>query len=113
VEKSLILIDQHNGLLTSNDLAQQCYTTKRTLERAFKKTVGLGIKQYQSIVKFEALFMHLHQNPSKADWAEMASQFGFSDQPHLIRQMKQVLGVTPSGYLNARDLVIDAYGDFE
>ncbi|WP_434339780.1 helix-turn-helix domain-containing protein [Motilimonas cestriensis] len=113
VEKALALIEQHNGLFTSDNLAQQCFTTKRTLERAFKKTVGIGIKQYQSIVKFEALFMHLHQQPNKANWAEMASQFGFSDQPHLIRQMKQIIGVTPSGYLNARDLVIDAYGDFE
>ncbi len=53
------------------------------------------------------------KHPNKSDWAEIASRFGFSDQPHLIRQMKQVIGVTPSGYLNARDLVIDAYGDFE
>ncbi|WP_394208870.1 helix-turn-helix domain-containing protein [Enterovibrio calviensis] len=113
VKKAIAFIEQHNGLLTSDHLAQECFTTKRTLERAFKKTVGIGIKQYQSIVKFEALFMHLHQKPNKADWAEIANQFGFSDQPHLIRQMKQVIGVTPSGYLNARDLVIDAYGDFE
>lgn len=113
VDNALTIIEQHNGLLTSDYLSQKCFTTKRTLERAFKKTVGIGIKQYQSIVKFEALFMHLHQNPNKADWAEVASQFGFSDQPHMIRKMKQVIGVTPSGYLNARDLVIDAYGDFE
>ncbi|PMK00717.1 AraC family transcriptional regulator [Vibrio sp. 10N.261.55.A7] len=113
VENAAVLIEQHNGLLTSDSLAQRCFTTKRTLERAFKKTVGMGIKQYQSIVKFEALFMYIHENPNKTDWAEMANQFGFSDQPHLIRQMKQVIGVTPAGYLNARDLVIDAYGDFE
>ncbi|MGF1695247.1 AraC family transcriptional regulator [Vibrio lamellibrachiae] len=113
VEKALTLIEDNNGLLTSEFLSERCFTTKRTLERAFKKVVGLSIKQYQIIIKFEALFMHVYQNPKQADWAELANQFGFSDQPHLIRQMKQVLGVTPSGYLNARDLVIDIYGDFE
>ncbi|MGP1782604.1 AraC family transcriptional regulator, partial [Shewanella frigidimarina] len=56
---------------------------------------------------------HLYQHPLNPDWAALADQYGFSDQPHLIRQMKKILGVTPAGYISARDLVIDIYGDFE
>ncbi|MGS0693819.1 helix-turn-helix domain-containing protein [Shewanella sp. 0m-4] len=113
VEKSLLFIEQSNGMLSSEHLAKQCFCTKRTLERAFSKVVGLSIKQYQTIVKFEALFTHLYQHPLNPDWAALADQYGFSDQPHLIRQMKKILGVTPAGYISARDLVIDIYGDFE
>ncbi|GAM67941.1 hypothetical protein JCM19236_2096 [Vibrio sp. JCM 19236] len=42
-----------------------------------------------------------------------SQQYGFSDQSHLIRTLKQLVNKTPSGYLKKRDLTIDIYGDFE
>ncbi|USD43181.1 helix-turn-helix domain-containing protein [Vibrio sp. SCSIO 43135] len=112
-DKAVTAIELSQGMQTSEQLALKCHTTKRTLERAFSKVIGMSIKQYQTIVKCEALFMHLYQHPNETDWATLAQQFGFSDQPHLIRQVKKLLGVTPGKYLSIRDLVIDVYGDFE
>jgi len=44
------------------------------------------------------------------DWVELAYQFGFSDQPHLIRYLKSTIGATPNVYAKQRDLTIDIYG---
>jgi len=40
----------------------------------------------------------------------MANQFGFSDQPHLIRTLKKQIGITPKAYSKERGLTINAYG---
>ncbi|MGF1755689.1 helix-turn-helix domain-containing protein, partial [Vibrio makurazakiensis] len=44
------------------------------------------------------------------DWASVALQFGFSDQPHLVRYLKSQLGLTPNTYAKERGLTIDVYG---
>ena len=62
----------------------------------------------------DSLVTYLYQQgKQKQDWAEIAVQFGFSDQPHLIRYLKQQIGLSPNNYLNQRNLTIDVYGDFE
>lgn len=61
--------------------------------------------------KLEAILEYLYQRETiDIDWAEVAIQFGFSDQPHLIRQLKKQIGVTPQNYAKNRGLTIDVYG---
>ena len=62
--------------------------------------------------KLEAMLEYLHQrNSSEIDWAEVAFQFGFSAQPHLIRHLKKQIGLTPKAYVKERGgLTIDVYG---
>ncbi len=87
----------------------QC--SQRTLERAFNKTTGITLKQCQSMNRLEAMLEYLYsRSKEEIDWAEVAYQFGFSDQPHLIRYMKTQLGITPNKYATDRGLTIDAYG---
>jgi len=40
----------------------------------------------------------------------LALAVGFSDQPHLIRQLKKQIGLTPNTYAKQRGLTIDVYG---
>ena len=85
----------------------------RTLERSFVKVIGLTLQQYQTMQRLEALIVYLYQHKDKKiNWVEVAADFDFSDQPHLIRYLKQQIGLSPNSYLNQRDLTIDAYGDF-
>jgi len=65
-------------------------------------------------VNFEELLDYLHlQTNTSINWVEIAAQFGFSDQPHLIRQLKNTIGHTPGNYIKQRDLTIDVYGNFD
>ncbi|MBY5943919.1 helix-turn-helix domain-containing protein [Photobacterium rosenbergii] len=96
-----------------NQLANLCACSRRTLERSFRQVTGLSIKKYQLMIKLELMILALYKQEGDIDWTAFSQQFGFSDQSHLIRQLKQQLKRTPSSYLQNRDLTIDVYGDFE
>lgn len=110
-QKAITAMEQHT--LDINALAEQCACSRRTLERSFRQVTGLSIKKYQLMMKLEQMILALYRQPGDIDWAAFSQQFGFSDQSHLIRQLKQQLKRTPSHYLEKRDLTIDIYGDFE
>ena len=65
------------------------------------------------MLKLERMVITLYEEKNPVDWAEFSQRFGFSDQSHLIKQLKQQIKRTPSRYLHQRDLTIDIYGDFE
>lgn len=94
-------------------VAEQCACSRRTLERSFKQVVGLSVKKYQQMARLEQMILALYKQETAIDWTDFSQQFGFSDQSHLIRTLKQQLRKTPSKYLKKRDLTIDIYGDFE
>ena len=96
-----------------DQIARHCACSRRTLERSFKQVVGLSVKQYQKMARLEQMMLALYQQQKAIDWANFSQHFGFSDQSHLIRTLKQQLQRTPSKYLKNRDLTLDIYGDFE
>ncbi len=97
-----------------NELGEELSCSQRTVERSFLKVTGLTLKQCQSMNKLEAILGYLYQRPkSDIDWVDIAYQFGFSDQPHLIRYLKQQLDLTPKSYAQQRGFTIDIYGGVE
>lgn len=98
--------------LGSQQIAMELNCSKRTLERAFSRITGVTIKQYQTMQQLETLFVFL-SDQQVIDWASIAEHFNFSDQAHMIRQLKNTLGKTPTEYAEVKDLVIDVYGKFE
>ncbi|NOI65176.1 helix-turn-helix domain-containing protein [Vibrio sp. 99-8-1] len=106
-KKALQLLDTS----TISELGAQLFCSQRTLERSFQRVTGLTLKQCQSMNKLEALLEYLTQRGSEdIDWVAVAYEFGFSDQPHLIRHLKKQLGLTPKTYEKERGLTIDVYG---
>ncbi|MGF1689389.1 helix-turn-helix domain-containing protein [Photobacterium japonica] len=107
VEKVLPLLDT----TAIADLGERVFCSQRTLERSFRRVTGFSLKQCQSMRKLEAILEYLYQRDADTiDWPAVALQFGFSDQPHLIRYVKSQLGLTPSTYASERGLTIDVYG---
>ncbi|MCY9805394.1 helix-turn-helix transcriptional regulator [Vibrio scophthalmi] len=101
------------ALMEIENLASAAACSRRTLERSFKQVLGLSVKQYLQMMRLEQMILALYQQEQAVDWSQFSLQFGFSDQSHLIRTLKQQLKQTPSKYLKQRDLTIDIYGDFE
>ena len=94
-----------------NAIGNILHCSQRTVERSFLKVTGLTLKQYQSITKLESILECLYQRkPSDIDWVDIAYQFGFSDQLHLIRYLKQYIDLTPKNYVSQRGFTIDVYG---
>lgn len=91
LEKALKCIEQDEipgHLTTSIELSQ------RQIERIFKIWLGITPKYYQRIlrVKKTICFLQLHR---KANLADVAQQFGFSDQAHMTREFRTIACVTP------------------
>lgn len=97
-----------------SEVGEALNCSQRTIERSFVRVTGFTLKQYYSMDRLEALLEYVHKlDASEIDWADTAFQFGFSDQPHLVRYLKSILGSTPGKYAQERDLAIDSYGNFE
>lgn len=97
-----------------SEIGKNVGLSQRTIERSFLRVTGLTLKQYYSIEQLEALLDRVYKLDQKdISWADIAVEFGFSDQPHLIRYLKAQIGHTPQQYTHKRDLAIDSYGNFE
>lgn len=114
VRRALTLTGQKIISTPISDIGEALNCSQRTIERAFRRVTGFSLKQYEVMIILESLLAHLYKNQQqKIQWADIAAQFGFSDQPHLIRHLKSTIGSTPGSYLKLRDITIDVYGDFE
>jgi len=96
VEQQLSLIKQNAEITKVEQLAKHANTSVRTLQRNFIKYFGLTpkwlIRKYrlhQALTKLES---------EEVDIAEVVESLGYTDQPHLIRDFKEILGVTPNYY---------------
>lgn len=94
-----------------NEIGASLNCSQRTVERSFLRVTGLTLKQCQSMNKLEAILEFLYQREQKTiNWVDIAYQFGFSDQPHLIRYLKNQIDLTPKDYTQQRGFTIDVYG---
>ena len=65
------------------------------LTRVFKKAMGVSPHQYLVQVRVNSARALLTSGAGRQSLAEVAAAVGFSDQSHLTRQFKRVLGLTP------------------
>ncbi|WP_431214689.1 helix-turn-helix domain-containing protein [Puia sp. P3] len=96
VAASLQLIQKNNGMIAVGQLAEGLGCHKRRLERQFMNAVGLSPKRFCNIVRAHAFLKHLPEGESLTGYAY---ESGYYDQAHLIREFKQMTGLTPSQYL--------------
>jgi AraC-like DNA-binding protein len=87
-------IEQHGGLLPIEDLARDMGFSRKHLSSLFKEYVGFSPKLYANLVRFDRTIRGL-QNQPEALWADLAFEFGYSDQAHLCREMKRFSELSP------------------
>src|SRR6266568_2958393 len=73
----------------------------RTLRRRFTAQVGLTPKRFARVQRLQRLVRDL-DGQAQADWAALAARHGYADQPHLADEFRELVGVTPNGYLRSR-----------
>jgi len=83
------------GQVTVAALAQYAGVSSRQLERRFLSEVGIGPKLLCRILRFQQVFRAVERNDS--GWAAVASDCGYYDQAHLIRDFQQFARQTPAG----------------
>ena len=73
----------------------------RTLRRRFTAQVGLTPKRFARVRQLQRVVRDL-DGLVQVDWATVAAQHGYADQPHLGEEFRQLAGVTPTEYLRSR-----------
>ena len=90
----------HEGLPPETPLVpflqRHLHMSERTLRRRFDDTFGYGPKTLDRILRFHR-FRRLQRQQSDASTALLATEAGYADQAHLIRESRRLTGVTPSG----------------
>lgn len=78
-------------------LARELGTTPRTLERRVLEETGLSPRMLRKVFRFRRAFRLLSGIPA-GRWGTVATQAGYFDQAHLIRDFKQFAGASPSAF---------------
>jgi AraC-like DNA-binding protein len=79
-------------------LSRRLGISSRQLQRRFAGAVGYGPKMFQSVLRFQRL-LHFAANRAPQSLADLAAHAGYSDQPHMTREVQRFAGCTPTALL--------------
>lgn len=85
------------GLVRVDQVARSVALSERTLQRRFRREVGIGPKWVLSRFRLQEAALALERDPA-VDLGALAPQLGFYDQAHLTNTFVAMLGETPSVY---------------
>ncbi|OSY89530.1 hypothetical protein WH52_02540 [Tenacibaculum holothuriorum] len=85
-----------SGMLTVEDILSKYPHSMSTLNRYFKKYVGMTVGLYIRLVKFNTLIAGLYSN--HVNLQDIIAQYNFYDQTHLTKDFKKFSGITPAKY---------------
>jgi AraC-like DNA-binding protein len=85
------------------DLGAHFGCTARNLQRLFLRELGVAPKLFCRLARVHGFFWQVHalSDDAKPRWADLAGACGFSDQAHLHRELRNLAGLTPLGFLRA------------
>jgi AraC-like DNA-binding protein len=93
-------VARDRGILSVDDLVARHQINKRTLQRLFAKYVGVSPKWVIQRYRLHEAAERLAADPSVAQSA-LATDLGYSDQAHFIRDFKALVGASPANYAKA------------
>jgi len=82
------LIFETNGEINIKELSEKIGWSERQINRYFKKHLGISLKYYCNILRFQASLHHIKDG-------HLFPQLNFTDQSHFIKEIKKLSGVSP------------------
>jgi len=82
------LIFQTDGEINVKELSEKINWSERQINRYFKKYLGISLKYYCNILRFQASLFHIKDG-------NLFPQLNFTDQSHFIKEIKKLSGVSP------------------
>jgi AraC-like DNA-binding protein len=87
-------------VLSLRQLASDLGTSQKGMIASFQRRVGVGPKFVGRLFRFQTA-LAAASAPDR-DWAHVALDCGYYDQPHLIHEFQEFAGVTPAVYARTR-----------
>lgn len=94
-------IARARGLTSVRGLRELTSLEPRTLERVFRQHVGISPRTAIRVVRFRHAVNAALGRP-RVHWARLAADSGYYDQAHLIREFRELAGLTPAALLAER-----------
>ncbi|NGM61062.1 AraC family transcriptional regulator [Sphingobacterium sp. SGG-5] len=105
VQRACEVIQQRCGKGRIKDLCNELNVTEITLQRHFKKEIGLSPKLFSRIIRFIAINRFIQENAHVYDWQELVYRYDFFDQAHFVKDFKDFFGYTPANvHLSVQNL---------
>ncbi|WP_240775587.1 helix-turn-helix domain-containing protein [Sphingobacterium psychroaquaticum] len=82
------LIFDSNGAIGIRELSYNIGWSERQINRYFNQQLGLPIKTYCNILRFQAALPYIKEG-------KLAPQLNYTDQSHFIKEIKKLSGVSP------------------
>lgn len=97
IEKCVATILDSNGIISIDKLIEEVQISKRHLERSFIANVGVSLKFFSRIIRFNYA-LQLINNKDFSNFTNVALDGGFYDQAHFIKDFKEITGLNPKQY---------------
>lgn len=77
-----------DGEMSIQELSEKVFWSQRQINRYFNQQLGISLKTYCSILRFQASLPHIKEG-------NLFPQLNFTDQSHFIKEIKKLSGVSP------------------
>ncbi len=85
------------GASVSRVVEQTGFSQRRFIQ-LFSEEVGLTPKLFSRVSRFQKVIRTAHR-VDEINWAQVALDCGYYDQPHFVHDFRSFAGITPSEYL--------------
>jgi AraC-like DNA-binding protein len=83
------------GIARISNVANQSSLGLRQFERRFVSEIGLSPKLYSKVARFQAVLDAKVSRRQNAGWLDLAYEFGYFDQTHMIKDFQNLSGLSP------------------
>ena len=83
---------------TVQEVARRQAVSTRTLQRLFRRHVGVGPKWVLRRLRMHDALEALGSGRGDTDWTRFALELGYFDHAHFIRDFRAVVGRSPAEY---------------
>lgn len=99
VMNAAVYMFRAKGTRRLEDVAGHLSLGMRQFERNFLREVGLSPKLYSRVARFQAVLdTRIHHQDTR--WADLANDFGYHDQTHMIKDFQKLSGLSPECLLS-------------
>jgi len=108
VARASAIIAASDSSMSVDVIARQIGLSERSLERNFRRFVGLPPKLFIRITRFQN-FIRTVEAHSRTDLLDIAVGSGYYDQSHMIRDFRAFTGATPSEFFGIEKVLSDRF----
>ncbi|MCB9334716.1 MAG: helix-turn-helix transcriptional regulator [Flavobacteriales bacterium] len=103
IQYAINAITESSSYINISALSKKLGYSQKQFIQLFKKYVGLTPKQFHRITRFNEILQSV-ENKKEVMWTTEATNCGYFDQAHFIKDFQSFSGLNPSKYLKDFDI---------